>query len=480
MTIGLCPHSPLFPARRGSGRSPGDPDTARRPRPRAGRRAGDRRDQRRRRGVRHPRRDAALGGARALPGADPRPARPRPGRSRRGSASLRGLEGIGAEVESAAGRRGLLRGRRPARASGDRVARTCWRRPQGRSARAVRLARRPDPLLRLRRREHARPPRGAGAVVDPGAAASADFLAPLPVSLLDGRLRDECTPARRTAGRRRSSGSGSRRSAISPGCRGSPSPTASGRSGCAPTTSPPGGDTPLRPRRPHEELVQAIGPARGRLRDPARSRARAADRAARSPTRAGTDARSARCGSRPGSPAAAAGGPRWRCAAPTTSPRAAAAGAGAEARAGCRPRPPTLALRALELGPGGRDQPALARTTRPRGAASGSAEAVRQARAAAGRDAVLRVLDVEPGSRIPERRAMLAQRRERGMSRRRLYAPRPRSTGRAAVSARRLHDVGRRGRVEAIREEWLVEDRWWTSAPLRRHYFELVLATAAA
>ncbi len=30
--------------------------------------------------------------------------------------------------------------------------------------------------------------------------------------------------------------------------------------------------------------------------------------------------------------------------------------------------------------------------------------------------------------------------------------------------------------VEAIREQWLVEDRWWTEAPLRRHYLELVLA----
>jgi hypothetical protein len=30
--------------------------------------------------------------------------------------------------------------------------------------------------------------------------------------------------------------------------------------------------------------------------------------------------------------------------------------------------------------------------------------------------------------------------------------------------------------VEAAREEWLVEDRWWTPKPLRRHYFELVLA----
>jgi hypothetical protein len=30
--------------------------------------------------------------------------------------------------------------------------------------------------------------------------------------------------------------------------------------------------------------------------------------------------------------------------------------------------------------------------------------------------------------------------------------------------------------VEAVREEWLVEDRWWTLEPLRRRYFELVLA----
>ncbi len=30
--------------------------------------------------------------------------------------------------------------------------------------------------------------------------------------------------------------------------------------------------------------------------------------------------------------------------------------------------------------------------------------------------------------------------------------------------------------VEAIREEWVVEDRWWTPNPLGRHYFELALA----
>ncbi len=31
-------------------------------------------------------------------------------------------------------------------------------------------------------------------------------------------------------------------------------------------------------------------------------------------------------------------------------------------------------------------------------------------------------------------------------------------------------------RVEAVRESWLVEDRWWTEQPLRRRYWELLSA----
>jgi hypothetical protein len=34
--------------------------------------------------------------------------------------------------------------------------------------------------------------------------------------------------------------------------------------------------------------------------------------------------------------------------------------------------------------------------------------------------------------------------------------------------------------VEGVREEWLVEDRWWTPQPLRRHYFELALGDGRA
>jgi hypothetical protein len=31
-------------------------------------------------------------------------------------------------------------------------------------------------------------------------------------------------------------------------------------------------------------------------------------------------------------------------------------------------------------------------------------------------------------------------------------------------------------RIDAVRESWLVEDRWWTEHPLRRRYWELVSA----
>ena len=47
--------------------------------------------------------------------------------------------------------------------------------------------------------------------------------------------------------------------------------------------------------------------------------------------------------------------------------------------------------------------------------------------------------------------------------------PRPRDdTGRP-------QKIGNR-EVDAVRESWLVEDRWWTDAPLRRRYWEVVTA----
>ncbi len=58
-----------------------------------------------------------------------------------------------------------------------------------------------------------------------------------------------------------------------------------------------------------------------------------------------------------------------------------------------------------------------------------------------------------------------------------LYAPEP-----IAVRAdpggppRAVAGVG----VEAVREEWVVDDRWWIPERLRRHYFELALGDGRA
>jgi hypothetical protein len=56
---------------------------------------------------------------------------------------------------------------------------------------------------------------------------------------------------------------------------------------------------------------------------------------------------------------------------------------------------------------------------------------------------------------------------------RRLAEPRP-ATVEAAADGRPETVDGRM--VDAIRESWLIEDRWWTNAPLRRRYWEIVTA----
>lgn len=56
---------------------------------------------------------------------------------------------------------------------------------------------------------------------------------------------------------------------------------------------------------------------------------------------------------------------------------------------------------------------------------------------------------------------------------RRLLAPRRVAVG---VDAEGVPTVVERVMVAAVREEWVVEDRWWTPRRLWRHYFELVLA----
>jgi hypothetical protein len=54
---------------------------------------------------------------------------------------------------------------------------------------------------------------------------------------------------------------------------------------------------------------------------------------------------------------------------------------------------------------------------------------------------------------------------------RRLGAPRP-ARVHAGDGGRPLAVDGRA--VDAVRESWLVEDRWWTDRPLRRRYWEVV------
>jgi hypothetical protein len=56
---------------------------------------------------------------------------------------------------------------------------------------------------------------------------------------------------------------------------------------------------------------------------------------------------------------------------------------------------------------------------------------------------------------------------------RRLGQPRP-ARVRVGAGGRPLAVDGRA--VEAVRESWLVEDRWWTDRPLRRRYWEVVTA----
>jgi hypothetical protein len=55
---------------------------------------------------------------------------------------------------------------------------------------------------------------------------------------------------------------------------------------------------------------------------------------------------------------------------------------------------------------------------------------------------------------------------------------------RLSVPRRVAVDAGPDGRplqvdqreVDAVRESWLIEDRWWTEKPLRRRYWEVVTA----
>jgi hypothetical protein len=58
----------------------------------------------------------------------------------------------------------------------------------------------------------------------------------------------------------------------------------------------------------------------------------------------------------------------------------------------------------------------------------------------------------------------------------RLYRPRPVEV---QVGPDGIPSVIGKANVDAVREQWLVEDRWWTPRRLRRRYFELTMSDGA-
>jgi hypothetical protein len=83
------------------------------------------------------------------------------------------------------------------------------------------------------------------------------------------------------------------------------------------------------------------------------------------------------------------------------------------------------------------------------------------------------VRDVQPGRNAPPGSTVLGGTAPTSRGPRRLAPPKPVRV--SADSSGRPLKVGARA-VEAVRESWLVEDRWWTEAPLRRRYWEVVTA----
>ena len=237
-----------------------------------------------------------------------------------------------------------------------------------------------------------------------GSGRERDFLAPLPIALLDGRLRAEGgARGGRLVGTLerlgvRTLGDLAELPRVAIADRFGPLGLRARELAC-------GEDTPLRPRQPHEDLVQAIGlPEAAYGIQLERALELLIERLLADPRRGGRAIRSLRLEAR------LAGGGSW------TAPAAMRSATGSAERLGLALQPrlagltapaTTLALRALELAPAAAAQPSLIVDPGER-RRERLTEAVRQVRATAGRDSVLRVLEVDPGSRMPERWATLA------------------------------------------------------------------------
>ena len=338
---------------------------------------------------------------------------------------------------------GHLEGVLRARAQGGADAR-----PAGRGA---------EPLLRVRGRDAAR---------GPGAARRSCPRAPSARS--SRRCRCPCCPRRsRRSCAPRSSGWACARSASSRRCPQPTWPTASARPGCARASWPRGSDAPLRPRPPGEALSEEIElPEAVSGIQLQRALELLIDRLLARPERRERALRRMRLGARfveqgtwrreVALRQATTSRERLRLA---LGPRLARA-----ARADRAALPDRRRLR-----PAGR-RPALLPPARRAGAPPPPGEALRQTRAAAGGG--VGAARARHRSRLAHPRAARVPDPLPGVSRGPPSVPTATGDGRGERGRRARSGSGAR-EVDSVREEWLVEDRWWTARPLRRRYFEL-------
>lgn len=316
---------------------------------------------------------------------------PDPERAERGwERLLRRLEGIGAEVESS----------RPGEACfGVDGLRGLWggtagvlSRAREESGSAARVAAAPGRFCAYVAARQAAS--GDAPVIPDGKARR--FLAPLPVTLLHGRLGDDDLPNEferlgiATLGRLAELP----RDAVA---------DRFGRLGLLALRLAQGQDDPLRPRRPGEALaVELELPDASSGQQLERALELLVARLLAHSERRGRTVRALRLSAR----LAAGGGWVRRAALRSPSAERERLLTVLLPHLSLLPAPAAvIRLEATALGPAGGEQLSLAAPAERR--RRRISEAVRQARAAAGGDAVLRVLEVDPGSRIPERRDVL-------------------------------------------------------------------------
>jgi protein ImuB len=317
--------------------------------------------------------------------------------------ALRGLEEIGAEVES----------ERPGEAffEADGL-RRLWGGIDGVLARArraagmpVRLAAAPGRFCAYAAARRARPRTDPPVVRDTEARR---FLAPLPVSLLHGRLRAPRTRALSDEGEPDDLPNELERLGVETLGRLAELPRDAvadrfGEIGLRALRLARGGDYPLRPRSPHRELaVELELPDASSGQQLERALELLISRLLAHPERRGRTLRALRLSAR----LAAGGGWRRRATLRSAASERERLADLLTPLLSLLPGPAAvLRLEAVSLGPAAGEQLSLAGPDEQRRRRIG--EAVRQTRAAAGSDAVLRVLEVDPASRIPERREVL-------------------------------------------------------------------------